>query len=63
MAARSGPCWTDVSDENLANLHGVNYSAKMAYGVTGKAARSATIQKDGTFTFASGTVDFSPNTA
>jgi hypothetical protein len=61
--ASGDPVWsilTDVSDENLANLHGVNYSAKMAYGVTGKGARQATIEKDGTFTFAAGKVDFSP---
>jgi hypothetical protein len=61
--ASGEPVWsilTDVSDENLANLHGVNYSAKMAYGVTGNGARQATIEQDGTFTFASGTVDFSP---
>ncbi|MFN4159389.1 MAG: hypothetical protein ACK4GO_13410 [Gemmobacter sp.] len=51
---------TDVSDENLANLHGVNYSAKMAYGVTGNAARRARIEKNGTFTFEAGKVDFSP---
>jgi hypothetical protein len=51
---------TDVSDENLANLHGVVYSAKMAYGVTGNGARKARIEKDGTFTFEAGRVDFSP---
>lgn len=51
---------TDVSDENLANLHGVNYSAKMAYGVTGNGARTAKMEKDGSFTFTAGTVDFSP---
>ncbi len=51
---------TDVTDENLANLHGINYSAKLAYGLIGKATRSARIEKDGTFVFASGTVDFSP---
>lgn len=51
---------TDVSDENLANLHGVNYSAKMAYGITGKAARRGKFEKDGSFTFTSGKVDFSP---
>lgn len=51
---------TDVSDENLANLHGVNYSAKMAYGITGKGARSGRFEKDGSFTFASGRVDFTP---
>lgn len=52
---------TDVSDENLANLHGVNYSAKMAYGITGKGARKGKFEKDGSFTFESGKVDFSPN--
>jgi hypothetical protein len=51
---------TDVTDENLAKLHGINYSAKMAYGVTGKGARKGRFEKDGTFTFASGKVDFSP---
>ena len=51
---------TDVSDENLAHLHGVVYSAKMAYGVTGNGARTARIEKDGTFTFEAGRVDFSP---
>lgn len=51
---------TDVSDENLANLHGVNYSAKMAYGITGKGARKGKFEKDGSFTFESGKVDFSP---
>lgn len=61
--ASGEPVWsilTDVSDENLANLHGVVYSAKMAYGVTGAGARTAKIEKDGTFTFEAGTVDFSP---
>lgn len=51
---------TDVSDENLANLHGVNYSAKMAYGITGKGARKGRFEKDGSFTFQSVKVDFSP---
>jgi hypothetical protein len=51
---------TDVSDENLANLHGINYSAKMAYGVTGNGARKGKFEKDGTFTFENGRVDFSP---
>ena len=54
---------TDVSDENLANLHGVNYSAKMAYGITGKGARKGRFEKDGSFTFESGKVDFSPKRA
>lgn len=54
---------TDVSDENLANLHGINYSAKMAYGITGKGARTGRFEKDGTFTFDQGKVDFSPERA
>jgi hypothetical protein len=55
------PVWsvlTDTSDENLANLHGIVYSAKMAYGAIGKGVRAASIDKDGTFIFESGTVDF-----
>ncbi len=51
---------TDVTDENLANLHGINYSAKLAYGVTGKASRKGRFEKDGTFTFETGKIDFSP---
>lgn len=51
---------TDTSDENLANLHGINYSAKMAYGLIGKNTRTASIDKDGVFIFDAGKVDFSP---
>jgi hypothetical protein len=51
---------TDVSDENLAQLYGANYSPKMAYGPTGKAVRAATIDQDGSFVFDAGAVDFSP---
>lgn len=51
---------TDTTDEDLANLHGLVYSPKLAYGLTGKAAREATIAADGTFVFDSGKVDFSP---
>ena len=54
---------TDVTDENLANLHGLNYSPKLAYALTGHAAREATIDPDGTFVFDSGKVDFSPDHA
>ena len=61
---RSGqPVWfiiTDTTDENLSNLHGVNYSPKMAYALTGAATRHATIEKDGGFTFNAGSVDFKP---
>jgi hypothetical protein len=51
---------TDVTDENFANLHGLAYSPKLSYGLTGKGAREAIIQGDGTFEFDSGKVDFSP---
>lgn len=57
------PVWfiiTDTTDENLSNLHGVNYSPKMAYSLTGAATRHATIEKDGSFTFNAGSVDFKP---
>ncbi len=57
------PVWfiiTDTTDENLSSLHGVNYAPKMAYALTGAATRHATIEKDGTFTFAAGSVDFKP---
>lgn len=50
---------TDTTDENLAKLHGVPYSPKLACGVTGKAARKGHIEKDGTIVFESGKVDFS----
>ena len=36
---------TDTTDPNLANLHGVDYSPKLAYAVTGKAAREARITR------------------
>lgn len=51
---------TDATDENLANLHGVNYSPKLAYGFTGRNQRIATISGDGTWVFNRGQVDFSP---
>lgn len=57
------PVWfiiTDTTDENLSNLHGVNYSPKMAYSLTGAATRHATIERDGSFTFNAGSVDFKP---
>jgi len=50
---------TDTTDENLANLHGLVYSPKLAYGLTGRATREATIAPDGTFVFEAGKVDFS----
>lgn len=51
---------TDVSDEALSDLHGVNFSPKMIYGRTGKGARQAHIETDGSLTFAAGRVDFAP---
>jgi hypothetical protein len=51
---------TDISDENLAHLHGINYSAKMAYGITGNGARKGRLERDGSVTFYGGRVDFSP---
>src|ERR1700722_9736290 len=36
---------TDTTDPNLANLHGVDYSPKLAYALTGKATREARIDK------------------
>lgn len=51
---------TDVTDRDLAELHGLVYAAKMAYGLTGNAYRQAVIEKDGTWTFNRGAVDFSP---
>jgi hypothetical protein len=51
---------TDVTDRDLAELHGIPYAAKMAYGLTGRAYRQAVIEKDGSWTFNRGKVDFSP---
>ena len=51
---------TDVTDRDLAELHGIPYAAKMAYGLTGNASRQAVIEIDGTWTFNRGAVDFSP---
>jgi hypothetical protein len=51
---------TDATDENLSNLHGVNYSPKLADGFTGRNQRTATIGKDGAWTFNRGKVNFSP---
>lgn len=64
--ASGEPVWsvlTDTSDENLAHLHGIVYSAKMAYGAVGQGVRQASIDKDGLFIFETGTVDFAPERA
>ena len=52
---------TDVTDENLAKLYGVNFSAKMAFGPMGKTIRKGQIGADGSLVFDSGKVDFSPD--
>ena len=51
---------TDTTDAGNATALGLNHSAKLNYAAVGNAARSATLEKDGTLTFDKGTVDFSP---
>lgn len=51
---------TDTTSEGNAAALGLNYSAKLNYAGVGRAARHATLEKDATLTFQSGTVDFSP---
>lgn len=51
---------TDVTDENLAKLYGVNFTAKMAFGPSGKAVRKGHIDANGGLVFDAGKVDFSP---
>src|SRR5580698_2736081 len=51
---------TDTTDAGNAAALGLNYSAKLNYARVGRAARHATLEKDTTLTFESGTVDFSP---
>ena len=50
---------TDTNDRGNADALGLNYSAKLTYAAVGKAARTATLEKDTTLTFAAGAVDFS----
>src|SRR5439155_26180762 len=49
---------TDVDDQGVATLLGLNYSAKLAY--TANAARTANLDDQGNLVFDKGTVDFSP---
>lgn len=51
---------TDTTDAANAAALGLNFSAKLNYAGVGRAARHATLEKDTTLTFESGTVDFSP---
>jgi len=49
---------TDVDDQGVATLLGLNYSAKLTYSAA--AARTANLDDQGNFVFDRGTVDFSP---
>lgn len=51
---------TDTTDAGNATALGLNYSAKLTYAAVGRTARHATLEKDTSLTFHSGTVDFSP---
>jgi hypothetical protein len=51
---------TDTNDKGNADALGLNWSPKLTYANVGRAARVATVETDGTLTFESGAVDFSP---
>jgi len=51
---------TDTTDMGNAAALGLNYAAKLNYARVGRATRHATLEKDTSLTFESGTVDFSP---
>lgn len=51
---------TDTDDKGNADALGINYAAKLTYANVGKAARKATLEKNGSLTFESGMVDFKP---
>ena len=50
---------TDTNDEGNARALGLNYSTKLTYAETGRAVRTARIEKGG-LAFDEGTVDFKP---
>ncbi len=50
---------TDTTNRMNADALGLNVSAKLVYAV-GRAVRNATLEKNGTLVFESGTVDFRP---
>lgn len=53
---------TDTTDRANAEALGLNFSAKLVYAaVSSRSVRNATLMRDGTLEFESGTVDFSPN--
>jgi len=51
---------TDTDDKGNADDLGLNYAPKLTYADVGKAVRKATLEKNATLTFDSGTVDFKP---
>ena len=51
---------TDTSDAGQAAALGINYSAKLEYAATCKAARNAAYANDGSVVFEQGRVDFAP---
>ena len=51
---------TDTDDQPNAAALGLNFSSKLSYAGTCRGAREATYERDGSLTFAEGTVDFSP---
>ena len=51
---------TDTSDEGQAAALGINYSAKLQYAATCRAARNGDFANDGSVVFEEGTVDFAP---
>jgi hypothetical protein len=50
---------TDTNDLGNSQQLGINYSAKLTYANVGHAARTGTLQADGTLVFDSGKIDFS----
>ncbi len=61
MAGSKKTVWyvlTDVDDQGVATLLGLNYSAKLSYAANG--ARTANLDENGNLVFDKGTVDFSP---
>ena len=51
---------TDTDDEANAAALGLNFSSKLSYAGTCRGARDGKYERDGSLTFAQGTVDFSP---
>jgi len=51
---------TDTSDAGQAAALGINYSAKLEYAATCRAARNASYANDGSVVFEQGSVDFAP---